>query len=118
MGFEIWTWIFVSVIVLAGLFFAVMLILWLMSKPVKAELLRYNGRWFPVAVYRVGEAEYRNIFPDTISQTHYFPAGIVRTVRKSRFFGFVIDRSALATIITGAVVLIPTAVILIMTAVR
>ncbi len=109
------TWICAAAIVLLGLFFAVMLILWLTMKPVKAELLRYDGK---VAVYCIGESEFRNIFPTSLSQMPYFPAGIVRTVRKSRSFGFVIDRSALASIIMGAAVFIPVAVRLIMIIVR
>ncbi len=113
MDFVWWTWIWAAAVVLAGLFFVVMLIVWLTMKPVKAELLRYDGRWFPVAVYRIGESEFRNIFPTSIKQTVYFPAGITRTVRKSRLFGFVIDRNALASIIMGAAVFILIAVLMI-----
>ncbi len=101
-------------IVLVGSFFAVMLLLWLTLKPVKAEFLRFDGtKWFPVAIYRIGESEFRNVFPTGIKLTHLYSVGNVKTVRKSRFFGFVIDRNALASIIIGAVVFIPTAVMII-----
>lgn len=114
MGDSIWTWIFVAVIVLVGAFFAVMLLLWVTSKRVKAEFLRFDGRkWFPVAVYRIGESEYRNILPTGTRMKYLYSAGNVKTVWKSRFFGFVIDGNTFATIIIGAALVIPTAVRLI-----
>lgn len=107
-------WIFVGAIVLVGAFFAVMLLLWLTSKPVKAEFLRFDDTGlFHMAIYRIGESEYRNIMPTARRMKYYHSAGNVRTVWKSRFFDFVIDGNSLGTIIVGAVLVIPTAVMLI-----
>lgn len=114
-----WIWIFVAAIVLVGLFFFVMLLLWLTSKPVKAEFLRFDDTGlFHVAIYRIEESEYRNILPTARRMKYLYSAGNVKTVWKSRFFGFVIDGNSLATIIIGAVLVIPTAIMPIMIIVR
>lgn len=115
MGDAIWIWIFVAAIVLVGLFFVVMLFLWLTSKPVKAEFLRFDDTGvFHVAVYLIGESEYRNILPTGRRMKYLYSAGKIKTVWKSRLFGFVIDGNSLATIIIGAALVIPTAVMFIM----
>ena len=113
---DMWlTWIFAAAIVLVGAFFVVMLILWLTSKPVKAEFLRFDETGlFHVAIYRIGEPEYRNILPTARRMKYLYSEGNIRTVWKSRFFDFVIDGNTLCTIIVGAVLTIPTAVMLIM----
>jgi len=119
MGDAIWIWIFVAVIVLAGLFFAVMLFLWLTSKPVKAEFLRFDETGlFHVAVYLIGDSEYRNILPTGRRMKYLYSAGNIKTVWKSRLFGFVIDGNSLATIIIGATLVIPAAVMPIIIMVR
>ncbi len=117
MGDEWWIWIFVVVIVLVGAFFAVMLLLWLTSKPIKAEFSRFdNTGLFHVAIYRIEESEIRNILPTARKMEYLYSAGNMRTVWKSRFWGFVIDGNTLATIIIGAAAMIPTSVIFIMIA--
>lgn len=113
------TWIFAVVIILVGAFFAVMLLLWLTSKPVKAEFLRFDDTGlFHTALYRIGELEYRNILPTARKMKYLYSVGNVKTVWKSRIFDFVIDGNSLGTIIIGAALIIPTAVMLIMIIVR
>ncbi len=116
MGNELWVWIFIVAIVLVGLYFLVMLLLWLTSKPVKAEFLRFDDTGaFHTAVYRIEDSEIRNILPTARRMEYLYSAGNVKTVWKSRFFDFVIDGNSLATIIIGAVLLIPTVVMMLIT---
>ncbi len=109
-------WIFAIALVLAGLFFLVMLLLWLTSKPVKAEFLRFDDTGaFHMAIYRIEESEIRNILPTASRMKYLYSAGNVKTVWKSRIFNFVIDGNSLATIIVGAALLIPTVVMMLIT---
>ena len=105
-------WILAAAIVFTGIFFTVSLFLTIASKPVKAEFLRLDDtKRFPDAVYRVGEAELRNIFPsEAVMKKRLYSKGKEKRVLKSRLFGFVIDGNALATILIGAAVFIPAAV--------
>ena len=104
-------WILVGAVVLTALFFTAMLFLLVTSKPVKAEFLRLDDtKRFPAAVYRIGEQEFRNIFPcEMMMKKKLYVEGKRKRVLKSRIFGFVIDGNALATIIIGACVFIPSA---------
>ena len=104
-------WILAGAVVLTALFFAAMLLLLVTSKPVSAEFLRLDDtKRFPAAVYRVGEQEFRNIFPcEMMMKKKLYVEGKRKRVLKSRIFGFVIDGNALATIIIGALVFIPSA---------
>ena len=88
-----------------------MLFLLVTSKPVKAEFVRLDDtKRFPAAVYRVGEQEFRNVFPsEMMMKKKLYVEGKRKRVLKSRIFGFVIDGNALATIIIGALVFIPSA---------
>ncbi len=109
-------WIFAAALILAGLFFLVMLLLWLTSKPVKAEFLRFDDTGaFHMAIYRIEESEIRNILPTASRMEYLYSAGNERTVWKSRFFDFVIDGNSLATIIVGTVLLTPTVVMMLIT---
>ncbi len=109
-------WIFAAVLIIAGLFFLVMLLLWLTSKPVKAEFLRFDDTGaFHMAIYRIEESEIRNILPTARRMKYLYSAGNVKTVWKSRIFDFVIDGNSLATIIVGAALLIPTVVMMLIT---
>lgn len=105
-------WILAGAIVLTALFFAAALFLLISSKPVKAEFLRLDdAKRFPSAIYRVGDGEFRNIFPsETMMKKKLYVEGKRKRVLKSRIFRFVIDGNALATIIIGALVFIPSAV--------
>ncbi len=111
---DMWlTWIFAIALILAGAFFAVMLLLWLTSKPVKAEFLRFDDTGaFHTAIYRIEESEIRNILPTARKMEYLYSAGNERTVWKSRIFDFVIDWNSLVTIIVGAALLIPTVVMM------
>ena len=104
-------WILAGAVVLTALFFTAMLFLLVTSKPVKAEFLRLDDtKRFPAAVYRIGEQEFRNIFPgEMMMKKKLYVEGKRKRVLKSRIFGFVIDGNALATIIIGALVFIPSA---------
>ena len=104
-------WILAGAVVLTALFFTAMLFLLVTSKPVKAEFLRLDEtQRFPAAVYRIGEREFRNIFPgEMMMKKKLYVEGKRKKVLKSRIFGFVIDGNALATIIIGALVFIPSA---------
>ena len=104
-------WILAGAVVLTALFFTAMLFLLVTSKPVKAEFLRLDDtKRFPAAVYRIGEQEFRNIFPcEMMMKKKLYVEGKRKRVLKSRIFGFVIDGNALATIIIGACVFIPSA---------
>ncbi len=109
-------WIFAAALVLAGAFFAVMMLLWLTSKPVKAEFLRFDDTGaFHMAIYRIEGSEIRNILPTASRMEYLYSAGNERTVWKSRFFDFVIDGNSLATIIVGTVLLTPTVVMMLIT---
>ncbi len=109
-------WIFAIALALAGLFFLVMLLLWLTSKPVKAEFLRFDDTGaFHMAVYCIEGSEIRNILPTARRMEYLYSAGNVKTVWKSRFFDLVIDGNSLATIIVGAALLIPTVVMMLIT---
>ena len=104
-------WILAGAVVLTALFFTVTLLLLVTSKPVKAEFLRLDdAKRFPAAVYRIGEQDFRNIFPgETMMKKRLYVEGKRKRVLKSRIFRFVIDGNALATIIIGALVFIPSA---------
>ena len=104
-------WILAGAVVLTALFFTAMLFLLFTSKPVKAEFLRLDDtKRFPTAIYRIGEQEFRNIFPsEMMMKKKLYVEGKRKRVLKSRIFGFVIDGNALATIIIGACVFIPSA---------
>lgn len=104
-------WILAGAVVLTALFFTAMLFLLVTSKPVKAEFVRLDDtKRFPAAVYRVGEQEFRNVFPsEMMMKKKLYVEGKRKRVLKSRIFGFVIDGNALATIIIGALVFIPSA---------
>ena len=104
-------WILAGAVVLTALFFVAALFLLVTSKPVKAEFLRLDDtKRFPAAVYRIGDGEFRNIFPsETMMKKKLYVEGKRKRVLKSRIFGFVIDGNALATIIIGAAVFIPSA---------
>lgn len=104
-------WILAGAVVLTALFFTAMLFLLVTSKPVKAEFVRLDDtKRFPAAVYRVGDREFRNIFPsEMMMKKKLYVEGKRKRVLKSRIFGFVIDGNALATIIIGALVFIPSA---------
>lgn len=104
-------WILAGAVVLTALFFVAALFLLVTSKPVKAEFLRLDDtKRFPAAVYRIGEQEFRNLFPsEMMMKKKLYVEGKRKRVLKSRIFGFVIDGNALATIIIGACVFIPSA---------
>lgn len=104
-------WILAAVIVLTALFFTVCLFFLVTSKPAKAEFLRLDdSKRFPAAVYRVDDEERRNVFPcETVMKKKLYVEGKKKRALKSRIFGFVIDGNALATIILGACVSIPSA---------
>lgn len=104
-------WILAGAVVLTALFFTAALFLLVTSKPEKAEFLRLDDtKRFPAAVYRVDGQEFRNIFPsETMMRKKLYVEGKRKKVLKSRLFRFVIDGNALATIIIGAVVFIPSA---------
>ncbi len=105
-------WILAGAVVLTALFFAAALFLLVTSKPVKAEFVRLDDtKRFPAAVYRIGDGEFRNIFPsETMMKKKLYVEGKRKKVLKSRLFRFVIDGNALATIVIGALVFIPSAV--------
>lgn len=105
-------WILGAVILLTGVFFAGSLFLLITAKPAKAEFLRFDDtKRFPAAVYRVDGTELRNIFPgEAIMKKKLYAEGRQKRVLKSRLFKFVIDGNALATILIGAAVFIPSAV--------
>ncbi len=100
-----------AVIILTGAFFAAALFLLITSKPEKAEFVRLDdSKRFPAAVYSVCGKEFRNIFPgETIMKDKLYREGTQKRVLKSRIFSLVIDGNALATIIIGAAVFIPSA---------
>lgn len=104
-------WILAGAVVLTALFFTAMLFLLVTSKLAKAEFLRFDDtKRFPAAVYRIGEQEFRNVFPgEMMMKKKLYVEGKRKRVLKSRIFGFVIDGNALATIIIGAAVFIPSA---------
>lgn len=104
-------WILGGAIVFTALFFTAALFLLITSKPAKAEFVRFDDtKRFPAAVYRVDGIELRNIFPsEAIMNKKLYAEGKQKRVMKSRIFGFVIDGNALATIIIGAAVFIPSA---------
>lgn len=105
-------WILAGAVVLTALFFAAALFLLVTSKPVKAEFVRLDDtKRFPAAVYRIGDGEFRNIFPsETMMKKKLYVEGKRKKVLKSRLFRFVIDGNSLATIVIGALVFIPSAV--------
>ena len=105
-------WILAGAVVLTALFFAAALFLLVTSKPVKAEFVRLDDtKRFPTAVYRIGDGEFRNIFPgETMMKKKLYVEGKRKKVLKSWLFRFVIDGNALATIVIGALVFIPSAV--------
>lgn len=112
-------WILAAIIVLTALFFTVCLFFLVTSKPVKAEFLRFDEtKRFPAAVYRVDGEERRNVFPcEMMLKKKLYVEGKRKRALKSRFFGFVIDGNAFATIILGACVSIPSAYATIMWAI-
>lgn len=112
-------WILAAVIVLTALFFTVCLFFLITAKPAKAEFLRLDDtKRFPAAVYRVDGEERRNIFPgETVMKKKLYIEGKKKRVLKSRIFRFVIDGNALATIILGVCVSIPSAFATIMWAI-
>jgi len=104
-------WILAAIIVLTALFFTVCLFFLVTSKPVKAEFVRLDEtKRFPAAVYRVDGEERRNVFPgEMVMKKKLYVEGKKKRALKSRIFSFVIDGNALATIILGACVSIPSA---------
>lgn len=104
-------WILAAIIVFTAAFFTVCLFFLVTSKPVKAEFLRFDDtKRFPAAVYRVDGEERRNVFPgEMVMKKKLYVEGKRKRALKNRIFGFIIDGNALATIILGACVSIPSA---------
>lgn len=96
-------------IVLIGVFFAVCVVLLIMSRPADATFIEFDeGRKFPVAVYKIGGENIPNIFPCEMIMRDklYVPNKQIRLLyckpRRSA-----IDKNALITMIMGIVIFIP-----------
>ena len=115
MGFEIvqigmFTLALIGVfIVLIGLFFALCVVLLIMSRPANAVFVKFDeDRKFPVAVYKIGGEDVPNMFPSEMIMRDkiYVPNKEIRLLyckpRRSA-----IDKNALITMIAGSVIFIP-----------
>lgn len=99
-------------IVLIGCFFAVCMVLLMLSKRKPAVFVRFDEeRRFPCAVYRIDGADVVNMFPCEMVMRNwlYVPEKEIK-VLYCRLNRSAIDSNALLTMILGSVIFIPSAV--------
>lgn len=107
-------------VILTALFFIVSIILLASSQRVTARFSRFGEESrFPVAVYRIGDEEFPNMFPCEMVMRDklYVPDKDVR-VMYCRLRRAVFDKNAVITIVSGSVIFIPTSVAVIIMALK
>lgn len=99
-------------VIMTAVFFVVSVVLLVTSKRVTARFTHFDEeRQFPVAVYQIGNEELPNMFPREMVMRDklYVPDKDVYVMR-CRLRRAVIDKNAIITIISGALIFIPSAI--------